>query len=927
MKLLEREQATAAAADALAGASRGKASAVFLVAGPGLGKTRVLNECCAKASGFGLGRASCSELEQTLPFGMLDRLLGPFGAGAAGAGAAGSAADMAGSAQARLRRYTGILEWLRGSAPSPLLLVVDDLHWADVDSVELLSLLCRRLEGLRVAVVATARPWPSGAVDQARSLVHDGFAVMKRLEPLSEAASVALLGQRLGAEAPESFARAAYKACAGNPLLLGEVAEARRRGEDLVRGPAGKLGEQIFLPRFAGVGLQALRWARVASVLGTRFQPGLVSRLSGQSEVVAAGAMESLCRAGLVRSLPGGRAEFVHPLFRQALYDDLAPPTRQGLHAGAMLALLEQGAPPAEAAPHAVNAGPRGDVAKVVDVLVSAGRQALAAGAVGTAVGHFEAAFGTAGTGAEPSLLLELASACLLTGKLSLATETLGTLFSQSGLHDLDRVAGTRLQARLLLATARYPEAKLLLEKASELASPYDPDLAAEILLDSVFLGTIFEGPGAVRETVQRALRIVEGSATATGALRLAALYANANVAFLGGDHSCLDDIAAAARAELERKRRRSAWSWDIVFGYLNMCKLAERFDQAQSMAELLLADAERDGDVLKYQSVSIAHADTLWRLGRLQEEQELVAPSAEMSDLVPTHAALISLAMAHGYHERGDQAESARWRSQIEAHLARMGESPFLRLWLCVFSCRDMLRAGRISRAVLAADRAWSTAQVSGLLEPCLVPWPGAAIEAYVAAGQLDRATELVATLDEMVRPLVCRAPRAVAAWGRAIIAWRRGNLGEAENGFQEALEHNAAVPMPLAEAETLIAYGRFLRHTGRPVRARQVLHRALDVLEPTGAGRLQAIAHDELGVAGGRRKKARPASELTAKESQVTGLAAQGLTNSQIAKVLFLSAKTVDHHLSRAYRKLGVRSRRDLMLVQRDKDLTCQE
>ena len=166
------------------------------------------------------------------------------------------------------------------------------------------------------------------------------------------------------------------------------------------------------------------------------------------------------------------------------------------------------------------------------------------------------------------------------------------------------------------------------------------------------------------------------------------------------------------------------------------------------------------------------------------------------------------------------------------------------------------------------------------------------------------------------------CHAPRAVAAWGAAIVAWRRGDVGRPRAGFEQALAHNAKVAMPLAQAETLVAYGRFLRQTGRPSVARQTLHRALQVLEPTGAGRLQGIAQEELAGAGGRRRRAQTAGQLTAKEDQVARLAVQGLTNAQIAQAVFLSTKTVDHHLSRAYAKLGVGSRRELMLVWRERE-----
>jgi DNA-binding CsgD family transcriptional regulator len=924
MALLEREQTIEAVSASLRKAARGEASVLFVAGEPGLGKTSILAECCANAKGFHLAWADCSELEQAIPFGLLDRLLGGLGAPAATLGS-----FVEGSREARLSRYAGILGWLRSSAPSPLLLAVDNLHWGDLDSVELLSLLCRRLDGLPVAVVATTRPWPSNTLDQVRSLAHDRFAVLERLRPLSDLASGELLETRLGPELREDFVENACHACAGNPLLLSEVADARRRGEDILGGSANTLGERVFLPRFAGVGAPGLRWARAASVLGSRFRPEAVRRLSGQSAPEASEAAEALCAAGLVRGLAGGTAEFVHPLFRQALYDDMAPPTRQGLHASALMTLLEEGAAPAEAAPHAIGAHLKGDP-KAVAVLAAAGRQALAAGAAATAAEHFQAALDLAGAFADAGLQLEFARACLLTGKVDLALDCLGRLLGRDDLTDKDRVAGARLQARVLIASARHAEAKQRFEEASDLAARSDVDVAAEIMLDAAFMGHIFEDPREVTATVRRAAGMVRSSPTASQALRKAAFHAEVNLACIGGDPSDLDVMAAAARADLEAHdhtppRPRPPWGGDLVCGYTGLARISERFDDCLEMVGALMDESRSHGATLSYQTLAISHADTLWRLGRLAEARALLAEAAELADLVPTLAPLAWVGLAYNCHEQGAQEESSGWAARVGTTLVRGGEASYLRLWLCLMTCRNQLRAGRFVEAVEAADQASETARSSGILEPCIVPWHSAAIEAHVAAGNLELAAELVASLDEICQPLPCHAPRAVAAWGGALVAWRGGDLDLAEAGFERALAHNAKVAMPLAQAETLVAHGRFLRQTGRPSVARQTLHRALQVLEPTGAGRLQGIAQQELAGAGGRRRRAHAAGQLTAKEDQVARLAVQGLTNAQIAQAVFLATKTVDHHLSRAYAKLGVGSRRELMLVWREREASA--
>ncbi|NNM97103.1 MAG: helix-turn-helix transcriptional regulator [Candidatus Dormibacteraeota bacterium] len=120
----------------------------------------------------------------------------------------------------------------------------------------------------------------------------------------------------------------------------------------------------------------------------------------------------------------------------------------------------------------------------------------------------------------------------------------------------------------------------------------------------------------------------------------------------------------------------------------------------------------------------------------------------------------------------------------------------------------------------------------------------------------------------------------------------------------------------MPLAEADTLIRYGEFLRRRGEPRRARAPLGRALQLAESCGAGRLAGIAAAELAACGGRRlRRAAADATLTAQEVRVAELAAAGRSNAEIGAALFISAKTVEHHLGRIYAKLAVRSRRELM------------
>jgi DNA-binding CsgD family transcriptional regulator len=922
--LYEREQALAAIGKAVARIRQGQPSVTFIAGEAGLGKTTLLARACAEADDLAVRFASCSDAEAWLPFGLAERLFGELGIPGGGGGAGNEASGE--SIEARVARYSSVLAWLRRQPRDPMLLAIDDLHWADADSIMLLSVLARRLGDLPVALVATLRPWPPMAMEQARLLAHDGAGILQLLEPLSEQASAAALVEQerqAGRSVPEQRLRLACQACAGNPLLLDEVARAWRRGDDSLSaaGPRSPVTESFLLPRFAGVDRPALAWASAASVFGTRFRPGTVASLSGQAEGDAAEAMQALSTAGLVRGSADGTAEFTHPLLCQALYADIPAPRRQVLHAAAFRALRDQGADAAETASHALRADLRGDLG-AISALATAGRQALALGAVATAAEHLLGAVRLAGTRADHGLLRDLAQACQLAGQADLAEQLGLRILERDDLTAAGRVEAMRLLGQALMTQARYQDALRYLKQASDLAERFDTELAARVLLDAAFVGLLFEGARQARAITRRAVGLLE-RAGVTGPTLADALNVDASLAFAGGDPARFDEFAAAERAELASPapyRVRPALG--SAFGYAAMAKTAERFEDSETMCLTLMNRAERQGAAFTYHVMALCHAETLWRLGRVREMFPLLDGVAEMGETAPFLRPFGAIGLANAYHELGADGESAVWVRKVEGFLASNGDIPVLRLWLCLLACRNELRAGHVGAAVAAAEQAVDTAERSGVLEPCLVPWHSAAIEANVAAGRLDRAGELASRLEEICAPLPCRAPRAVALAGRAAIAWRQGDPARARLLYEEALTHNAAVPMPLAEAETLIGYGRFLRRSGCASEARDVLHRALDVLEPTGAGRLQAIACEELSASGGRRRRTRASSGLTSQEHRVAALAAQGLSSPEIAQRLFISPRTVEHHLARVYVKFGVRSRRELIHTWQHKD-----
>lgn len=388
-QLLERDVVLAAIRDLLDGARAGHGGALFVVGEPGLGKTSCRFQASALAGPkMQVGWGGGDVMETSLPFGPLASALSAVGYRDL------LEAPLAGEGfhDVRANRFHGVWRWLRDTTV-PVLLCLDDLHWADPDSLALLSFLCRRLAGLPVTLLATLRPWPPPAHELAGALAHDGDATVQRLVPLSEDAAATLLAARLGGPVTQAVAHTAAELCAGNPLLLEQVAASiSQRGQLNCPLEAGTAisAESIVLTRSAGLPPDALRVAQAASVLGTRFHPAVAIEVSDLKDRRAQVALDALCGSGLVYTETATVARFVHPLFGQSLYHDLAVPVRARLHAQAFTVLSQRGLE-AEAVEHAVRADLIGDRAAIA-VIERAGRAAMATGATGTAIEHFRAA-------------------------------------------------------------------------------------------------------------------------------------------------------------------------------------------------------------------------------------------------------------------------------------------------------------------------------------------------------------------------------------------------------------------------------------------------------------------------------------------------------------------------------------------------------
>ena len=209
VRLYEREAAAEAVRQLLDAASAGRGGTVFVVAPAGLGKTSVLHLAAAEAQGrFEVRMGGGDAVEAALPYGLIGQVLEDDDEL--------TAPEVAGDLPAANRFYLTLRRIRRAAADRPLLLALDDLHWADPDSLAFLHLLCRRAPELPLAIVATARPWPDPALRAAEQLAAHGLADIQRLAPLTDPAARDLLRDHFG-DTDGGAADGAVAACDGGP--------------------------------------------------------------------------------------------------------------------------------------------------------------------------------------------------------------------------------------------------------------------------------------------------------------------------------------------------------------------------------------------------------------------------------------------------------------------------------------------------------------------------------------------------------------------------------------------------------------------------------------------------------------------------------------------------------------------------------------
>jgi DNA-binding NarL/FixJ family response regulator len=933
-------------AQALARLADGRSQVVELTGDPGTGKTRLLTEMARRGAERGFlvldGRAQHSG--ERIPFYALVDALDDHLAGLDFRELEADRAvlasifpslrrpdrENAGRAGERYRLFRAVRALLESLASPALVLLLDDMQWADEDTAELLAQLLRQPPRQPV-LLALAYRWRQAPV-QLRAAVAtargDDPPACLRLGPLSEAEA----GLMLGGRGSRSWRRAIYQASGGNPFYLDALARQAGGQEPADDGEKGRAAGGELPPAVASALIAELLVlspagqlaARSAAVIGDPFCVNSVGQVSGLGADGAAAAIGELAAADLIRPIEPTRLfAFRHAIVRCAVYESANPAWRVGAHGQAAAALRHCGAPLTEQAYHIERAAEFGDLAAVGLLAEAAGT--VQAQAPGTATQWLEAALRLLpeGPGMEEqrtALLLQLAFALGAAGHPRESRDTLHAVLGQlAGNRPDRRVEAVTFCALMERRLSRHDEARALL--LAELAALNDQDTAAAAALKfELGSGELAAGhPAAARRWAQEALPVAERYGSA--GLRAAVLGLLAKAEAISSDvGSAAPHVTAAASlldgmldGELERHPEAA-----LLVGWSEF--LLDRPRSALRHLDRGLALAHRGGRALTVAPLLIGRILALRATGQLAEA------SAAAEDAV-------ELAAVSGHDEHRTAALALRswvatWTGDLET--ARAAAAVAAEQWpRHSRGWRTFLAARTLSDARLAMgdpEGCLALATSAAVTEPpdaadwARIGWYELLTRAELAAGHPPAAFRwadaAVATARRRDLPgctglaLLARA-QALAATDAATAA---GYAAAARDALNDA-------GMVLDAARAALVNAAALAARGVRDQASAQAQTAQSVFESCGAGpyarraaslRRRIAARGSRGQAEAGNGAGRTAlSALTRREQQVASLVSQGLTNRRIAQRLHVTDKTIEMHLSNIFAKLGVSSR----------------
>ncbi len=886
--------------DRVLGAARDGQGAVLAVYGePGVGKTALLEYAVEAAPDFRVARVVGAEGEMELAFAALQQLCSP-------------SLDLiehlpdpqreamevalglsAGKPPSPFLVGLAVLNLLSEAAEErPLLCVVDDAQWLDLASARVFAFVARRLLAEKIALMFATRE------------LGDALAGLPQLhvEPLSRRDARALLESFLPARLDEHVLDRIVAETRGNPLALLELPRGLTPTQ-LAGGfglpaavPLSASIEESFTRRLAKLPGDARRLLLVAAADPVG-DTALVWRAAQQLGIPGSAA-ETVEAEGLLEL--GARVVFRHPLVRSAVYRAVGVKERRAVHR----ALAEATDPlidPDRRAWHRAQAASMPDEDVAAELERSAGRAQARGGLAAMAAFLERAAALTPESTRRAQRLLAAAAAKRDAGDLEAALGLLDEVEARA-LDELGRARVELLRAQIALEQRRGVDAGRLFLSAAKQLEPLDPDLARETYLEA--LG------GAMANDLE-----VDGGAAAVAAAARAAppgtVPPRTVDVLLDAFAIRLTDGYAAAAPTLARALELLL---AIDFSDEDVGRLSLSSERNSNIVALELWDDEAL-HVLAARQVQVARdsgalAHLQFALSFLARSHmlagELTAAAANLDEArVIAEAtgtpALVNAPMILAAW-RGHEAVAA---GLIEATAVEAASSG----WTSNNYASSVLLNG-LGRHDAARDAAWDAFQPDPVgYGTLLVPELAEAASRTGDSALLESALEW---LSERTRVISSRWVTGIEARARALAS--EGEV--ADSLYRRSIEHHYSTRLRLELARTQLLYGEWLRRERRRLEAREQLRTALEAFTSMGAEAFAGRAERELQATGERARKrtVETLGELTPQETQISRLVAQGHTNREIAARLFISPSTVEYHLRKVFRKLGVKSRTQL-------------
>jgi DNA-binding CsgD family transcriptional regulator len=905
--LVGRDAECGVLARVVEGARGGAGSATLLRGEPGSGKTALLRWVRYQADGMGVAWGGGAESETSLAFAAVAQITRPFlrlidrlptHQAHALAGALALAPAQAGDPFAVYASVLGLLT--EAATEAPLLVLVDDCGWLDQASMGALMFVARRIDRDEIAVVFAER-------SDDRTPLSGAITEVLDLNPLAEEHARSILAQR-GLPLAPAVERQLLDAAAGNPLALHEFPRSLTSEQCAGRAPlpdplpAGERLDQSFGRRIAGLsptGRSALTVAAVADVEQAVAVEAALADLG-----IDSGALAELERAGLIDR--SSEIRFTHPIIRSVALDQADPSQRRAAHRALARALA------GEAADRRVWHAARG--AEAADEQIAGELQAVAesararTGHAAAAAAFEEAARLSTTDRSRAGRLLAAASSWVMAGQADRASATLAVL-APASLDPVSELAVRQLEGRLLLYSGDVLGANARLVQAAREVEPVDGELAsltyAEAALTSLAAGLI----KLAAESAEEARRLAGTSDRAM----LVATIAMAGTRYIAGEQpAALRDLEGIWPV-LEQADPLGAHH--LVMSPILTMVYAERFASAGKLLAMVIDAARSQSAVQPLCLAMVAASQLELRTGNWARARAAASEAVRLSEETGQYTVLFYalcaaaqldalLGLEAGCREGAERAYAmARAFMGDGAHAIR--GLPLAML---------LLPQGHHEAVIEVLEPAERDADERGVKDTTIWPWHGDLFEAYVRSGRRGDAERFLANYEVQARG--SEVPTQIAIVERChLLLCADADIDE---GFSAASDNHRQGAWILQEARTQLCYGERLNRCGRRVDARAPLRASLATFDQLGAVAWSQRASNELRASGEthyNRSTRGQQERLTARELEVALAVADGRTNREVATGLFLSLKTVEFHLRSIYRKLGIRSRTELV------------